>query len=732
MLDQLDFLHEEDISIDTFLRKVEVIHPDASKEYLTKAYLFAEKAHHGQKRISGDAYFIHPVNVAYFLIKLKMDVDSIVSGLLHDVVEDCNVTEETIATEFSPGVALLVSGMTKISKIKIKSEEEGQAENFRKMIVAMSKDVRVIIVKLADRMHNIRTLQYMSEAKQRSISKETLDIYVPLAGRLGINSLKAQMEDLCLRFLHPEVYYKLAEKVSKKKSERDSYIREVVDFIKEKLQEYDVQADIKGRPKHFYSIYKKMQQRGVEFENIQDMLAFRIIVGNISECYKCLGVIHSTFTPIPGRFKDYIAIPKANNYQSLHTTVIGPQAERIEIQIRTFEMNEVAEKGVAAHWKYKEGKASPGNGTKLNWIEDLLEFNKNSSSNTEFMDFVKNDLDFGGIFVFTPSGDVIELRPGCTPLDFAYAIHTEVGNYCVGAKINGRIVPLKYRLKSGDIVEILTNKGQTPSKDWLKIVRSSKAKSKIRQWLLKNQREQDAVAGLEILEGFLKQRELTFKQFKKKGFLDKVIQYHNYKNEEDLFVYLAQGKIKVREIQKIIPELVKVENDPHDDEAKILADGSKTPKAIHIKSNSSPRGPVKIDGADDITVRLAKCCNPIPGDPISGHVTKGRGIAIHTYACKKKKSLDMERSIEASWNGDFRAKYSVMMKIISQDRQGILSTISKAINNIGVNIKSAMAKSTPDQRGMFMFEIEVQDYGELLKALGSVEALEEVISATRV
>lgn len=397
MIGSLDFSHERDLTVDELIRRVESYNPEANFELIRSAYHFAEKAHHGQKRSSGEDYIIHPLNVAMTLVKLKMDTDSLLAGLLHDVVEDCEITAEEIERSFSPSVANIVMGLTKISKIQFKTTEENQAENFRKMVVAMAKDLRVIIVKLADRMHNMRTLQYVSNEKQKKIAKETLDIYVPLASRLGINSVKAELEDLCLRFLHPETYYKLAEKVAMKKSEREVYIREVVAIIQEKLSEYSVEGEVRGRSKHFFSIYKKMQQRGVDFEQIQDVLAFRIIVNNITECYKSLGVIHSSFTPIPGRFKDYIAIPKVNNYQSLHTTVVGPKAERIEIQIRTDEMHEVAEKGVAAHWKYKEGSEDKKNKRiKLDWVEELLEFNQSVNNSSEFLDVVKNDLDTGG------------------------------------------------------------------------------------------------------------------------------------------------------------------------------------------------------------------------------------------------------------------------------------------------------------------------------------------------
>lgn len=487
--ERIDFSHEANLTIDELIKRAEVLLPDSDMNLLKKCYEFAEKMHITHKRSSGEAYIIHPLNVSATLIKLKMDLDSVMAGLLHDVVEDSDVSPEEISRMFGQNVAQIVVGCTKISKIKFKTKEESQAENFRKMVVAMAQDLRVIIVKLADRMHNMRTLQYVSKEKQMSKAQETLDIYVPLASRLGINSVKAELEDLCLRYLHPDIYYKLAEKIAMKKRERESYIEETLNLIEEKMLEYSVKGEVTGRPKHFYSIYKKMQQRNVDFEQIQDLLAFRILVSNITECYKVLGIIHSAFTPVPGRFKDYIAIPKVNNYQSLHTTVIGLKAERIEIQIRTFEMHEVAERGVAAHWKYKERNKTDG-GNKLKWVEELMEFNQNVTSSSEFMDVVKNDLDVGGVFIFTPTGDVKELRYGATPLDFAYAVHTEVGNKTVGAKVNGKMVPLKYRLKSGDTVEILTSKTQTPSKDWLKICKTSRAITKIKQYLMKIERDE--------------------------------------------------------------------------------------------------------------------------------------------------------------------------------------------------------------------------------------------------
>jgi GTP pyrophosphokinase len=709
---------------------------EADLTLLRRAFIFAEKSHKGQMRSSGEEYIIHPINVAATLIKLRLDMDSIVAGLLHDVVEDCDVTPEEIEKEFSSSIAQIVVGLTKISKIKFKTKEESQAENFRKMVVAMAKDLRVIIVKLADRMHNMRTLQYVSDEKQKKIAQETLDIYVPLASRLGINSVKAELEDLCLRFLKPEIYYRLAEKVAMKKSERDEYIKSTWEIIQEKLIEYSLQSEVKGRPKHFYSIYKKMIARGVDFEQIQDILAFRMIVANITECYKALGIIHSSFTPIPGRFKDYIAIPKVNNYQSLHTTVIGPKAERIEIQIRTHEMDEVAEKGVAAHWKYKAGvnsDQSPGS-TKLDWVQELLEFNQSVESNSEFMDAVKNDLDIGGVFVFTPKGDVRELRYGATPLDFAYAVHTEVGNRCVGAKINGKMVSLRYTLKSGDSVEILTSKTQSPSKDWLNIVKSSRAKQKIKQWLLRIERENNREVGREILEKAFRVFSTSFKSLKKNNDMEIALKQLNITSEDELCILVGSGKFDTKTIISEMPSLKKQQAEIEEkDKEKLdeIADYSEK-LAKRVRKTANKDNAVIVDGMDDLLVRLAKCCNPIPGDPIVGYITRGRGITIHTVGCSRADAGDMSRQLSVEWNSEFAFKHPVNIRVITHDKPGILSQISKNINNIGVNIRSALAKSLPDRKGSFIFEVEVKDYSELLKTISIVESIEEVISVHRV
>lgn len=729
MYHRLDFSHEAELGVDELIRRAKSNLPeDTDFEMIRKAYEFAELHHRPQKRSSGEPYIIHPINVAATLIKLKMDLDSICGGLLHDVVEDCDVSEQDIVDNFGEGIATIVIGCTKISKIKFKTKEESQAENFRKMVVAMAKDIRVIIVKLADRMHNMLTLQYVSKEKQVKKAQETLDIYVPLASRLGMNSVKSELEDLCLRFLHSDMYYRLAEKVAMKKHERETYIKDTVDLVMEKLAEYSVQAEIYGRPKHFYSIYKKMQNRDVDFDQIQDLLAFRIIVGNITECYKCLGIIHSSFTPVPGRFKDYIAIPKVNNYQSLHTTVIGPQAERIEIQIRTQEMHEVAEKGVAAHWKYKES-SSVKSLNKLKWVEELMEYDRDTQSSSEFMDIVKNDLDSGGIFVFTPNGDVKELRFGATPLDFAFAVHTDVGNRCVGSKVNGKMVPLKFRLKSGDTVEVLTSKTQTPSKDWLKIVKTSRAKSKIKQYLQQVERDKNKEVGQEILEAALKKHGTTIKAVEKKKELAKALDVLHFKNFEELYHALGSGKLQLKSIFEHVLTIDYQEDEPEKNkkEHKSLMQNL-TNKA---KQTSNKENAVIVDGLDDIMVRMGKCCNPIPGDPITGFITRGRGITIHTKACQRISDFEESRKVDVAWNQTYAFRHPVSIRVITHDRPGILSRISNNINGLGVNIKSAVARSLPDLKGSFHFEIEVRDYAEFLKVLSIIEAMEEVISVTR-
>ena len=651
MYRKLDFSHEEELSYKELEKRVKAYLPNADLTLFKNAFDLSKEAHEGQKRSSGEDYFIHPCNVTAILIKLRIDINGLIAGLLHDVIEDCRISPEDIRRKFSSEVADIVIGMTKISQITFKTREESQAENFRKMVMAMAKDLRVIIVKLADRMHNMRTLQYIDDTKQKDIARETLDIYVSLAGRLGIHSIKSELEDLCLKFLHPGVYSRLGEKVAINTEKRDQYIEETVTSLNEKLLGYSVKAEIEGRLKSFYSLFKKMRRRGIDLDQLQGMLVFKIIISNITECYKVLGIIHSHFIPIPGKFRDYIAIPKINGHQSLQTTIIGPKFKRIKIQIKTHDMDEINEMGVAAQQRFKDGIYSGGK-TDLNWIQELLEFNKNVGNNSEFMYAIKNDLDMGEIFVLTPKDDVKELPYGATPLDFAYAVHTEVGHRTIGAKVNGKTVNLKYSLRSGDTVEILTDNNQRPSKHWLNITKTSKAKTKIKQWILKMKKESNKV-------------------------LEK----------------------------------------PSDTIKNNLFKGRPRPILMHNKEN--------------VTIRMSRCCGPIPGDAIVGHMKLGKGITVHRSNCTKTGMGKSTRIVDVEWNPDRISKHPVNIRIIAHDRPGILSIISKSINKVGVNIRSASAKSTIDRKGDFIFEIEVSDHSELLKVINSIESLKEIISVIR-
>ncbi|NUM89371.1 MAG: bifunctional (p)ppGpp synthetase/guanosine-3',5'-bis(diphosphate) 3'-pyrophosphohydrolase, partial [Bdellovibrionales bacterium] len=595
-------------------------YPDVNMNLLRDACEFAAAKHGDQKRSSGEPYIVHPIGVASILAELHLDLDSIITGLLHDTVEDTAATLEELKAKFGPSVAELVDGVTKISRITFRTSEEKQAENFRKMVVAMAKDLRVILVKLADRLHNMRTLDALPERKRRLIAQETLDIYAPLANRLGIHWVKAELEDLCLKHLKPEMYYKLAQQVAKKKSERESYIDEIIGLIKEHLKEYGVTAQVTGRPKHFFSIFKKMEASNVSFEDIHDIVAFRIIVDNITECYKALGVIHAVFKPIPGRFKDYIAMPKPNNYQSLHTTVFGPYGERMEIQIRTIDMHNIAQSGIAAHWKYKEGRADVSNQSKMEWLSRLLDSQKSLQDPTEFLESVKLDLYAGDVYVFTPKGEVREFPSGSGPLDFAYQVHTDVGHRCTGAKVNGKIVPLKYKLRSGDVVEILTSPTQNPSRDWLKIVRTSRAMAKIRAYLKQVERTRARELGDEILEREFRRQGTSFAKEQNTPRMAEAIRKLGFRNYEELAVGVGYGRITARDVsQEVMPQAAEKAEERRDPGLiqKFLSTAMK---------KSEGRNTVMVGGMGDVLIRFARCCHPIPGDPIVGFVTRGRGV----------------------------------------------------------------------------------------------------------
>jgi len=719
-------------TLDTICKSILGYFPDADIELVKKAYTFAENAHADQKRSSGDPYIIHPTEVAQILADMRLDLSSICAAFLHDTVEDTSAKLEDIEREFNADIAALVDGVTKLNKMSFRTTEEKQAENFRKMIIAMSKDIRVILVKLADRTSNMRSLQYLPPHKQKTIAQETLDIYAPIANRLGMSRVKVELEDLCLRFLHPDVYYKLAELVAKSKNEREKYIEDFSALIQEKLSEYDVKAQVSGRAKHFYSIYKKMERRQVDFNELHDVLAFRIIVDNITECYKALGVIHAAFRPVPGRFKDYIAMPKANNYQSLHTTVVGQSGERTEIQIRTTEMHLVAERGIAAHWKYKEGRFDSKSKDNVQWVNRLLEWQKDLSDPNEFLETVKVDLFSEDVFVFTPRGEVKELPYGATPLDFAYAVHTDVGNRCVGAKVNGRIVSLKHRLKSGDAIEVITSPTQTPSKDWLKIVKSSRAKAKIRAFIKQRERDIAKVQGQEIFEKSLKGLEMSFPKLEKSGQIDQMLRDFSLRSIDELYVGLGYGRFVLEQVvSKLIPR-----EELEAKRAKLKAEEQETFLRKAIKSASKKgeaRNAIIVEGIDDVLIRFARCCNPVPGESIVGFITRGRGVTVHQANCPRALDTDTERRIEVSWNQGLSApvKRAVRVRVLAQDESGLLALMSQTITGCGVNIASANIRVTKDKKAIAIFEVEVGNTDQLNRVISALEAKKGVISVER-
>ena len=728
MYSKLDFSHEEKLSCDELIKRIRAYQPDADLALFKKAFAFSQKAHEGQKRSSGEEYFIHPCNVTAILIKLRLDIDGLMAGLLHDVIEDCHISADHLRKNFPEKVVEIVIGLTKISQIEFKNKEESQAENFRKIITAMAKDLRVIIVKLADRIHNMKTLEYIKDERQKNIAQETLDIYVPLAGKLGINSIKSELENLCLKFLHPKIYYRLVQKVEKNKEKRDEYIKETINILNEKILEYSIKVYVEGRQKTFYSIFRKMYQNDVDFDQLQGMLLFKIVVNNITECYKVLGIIHSHFTPIPGKFKDYIAIPKINGHQSLHTVIIGPKFERIEIQIKTHEMDEVSEIGVLTSLRLKNG-IYLGEKTNLNWIQELLELNKNILNNSEFIRTVKNDLDMGEIFVFTPKGDVKELPYGATPLDFSYAVHTDIGHRTIGAKVNGKMVTFKYSLKSGDTIEILTDEHQVPSKNWMNIAKTSKARTKIKQWILKSEREKNKIIGKEIFHQILNTMETSLEEIKQSKDFEKIITETESINEEEFYIKIGLRKVNLQEIIKKMPfysdkkKVKKILEEPNN-----LSNDIISPSEIQ---DFYKKYPIIVHSKKKFLVRIARCCNPIPGDTIVGYVKREKSIIVHTANCSKTNLGDVLKTINVEWNPHFSLKHPASIRIVSHDRPGILSIISESINNVGINIRSASAKSTLDCKGSFIFEIEVSDHIELLKVIDAIESLKEVISVTR-
>ncbi|MCC7539380.1 MAG: bifunctional (p)ppGpp synthetase/guanosine-3',5'-bis(diphosphate) 3'-pyrophosphohydrolase [Deltaproteobacteria bacterium] len=713
------------VRLTDILDKVRSYHPDADVDLINRAYVYAARMHEGQTRKSGEPYFVHPVSVAGIIAELRLDTASICAALLHDVVEDTSVSQEEIAKAFGDEVAFLVDGVTKLGKINFASKEDRQAESFRKMLLAMARDIRVLLVKLADRLDNMRTLQHMKEDSRERIAQETLEIYAPLANRLGINWIKAELEDLALRWLHPEQFFALKEKVNKSEKERQKYITDVVRTLERIMAEHGFSAEIAGRPKHLYSIFRKMQKSQCEYEQVYDVIAFRIIVETTADCYAVLGVVHSRWTPIPGRFKDYVALPKPNMYQSLHTTVIGPKRERIEVQIRTKEMNSVAENGIAAHWKYKEqtGGLDAKDAERFHWLRQLVDFHRDMKDPTEFIESVKVDLFQDEVYVFTPKGEVRVFPRGATPIDFAYAIHSDVGAHCSGARVNGSIVPLKYQLHNGDTVEILTSTNQEPSKDWLDIAVTSRAKSKIRNHVRQEERDRSLELGRDMLERELHKRDVSLGRLQKTGGIDKILEKLKIRQSDELFALIGYGKLTATEVAEIVVPSAQ----PAPDELR----PGLVERAVRKVSGKGDGG-IRIGGLDDVLVRFGKCCNPLPGDEITGWITRGRGVTVHRRTCPRALEQDPERRIDVSWDGSTKINRPVTLKVLTSDRPGILANVSTAFTQNGVNIAEANCRSTDDGRACNLFTFTIGDLGKLRTVIRAVSKVAGVYSVDRV
>jgi GTP pyrophosphokinase len=707
----------------TLIEEIPKYQPGADLDLLARAYEFSAASHKGQQRASGEPYLSHPLEVASLLVDFKMDVTTVTAGLLHDVLEDTKATKADLQREFGQEIADLVDGVTKIGKLAFSSREERQAENFRKMLVAMARDLRVLMIKLADRLHNMRTLDYLSQDKAKKIAQETLDIYAPLAHRLGMAKVKAELEDLALRALQPEDYVDLQRRVAKRRLEREADINQVIAILERKLTEVGIESQIRGRPKHFYSIWKKMHDQGREFDEIYDLTAVRVLTRSVRDCYGALGVIHSLWKPVPGRFKDFIAMPKVNMYQSLHTTVIGPKGDPVEIQIRTWEMHRIAEEGIAAHWLYKEKKSGKDKlDESLLWLRQLIEAQQDMKDPREFMDTVRVDLFPDEVYVFTPKGDVKALPEGATPIDFAYAVHTKVGERCVGAKVNGKLVPLRYTLRQGDIVEIVTSPNQHPSRDWLKIVKSTRARSKINQWLKVEERARSIELGRELFEREARKYHLNPAALLGGEEIKKAAADLGFPGPDDLLAAIGYGKSSVHQLlNRLAPNALP--ETPAKPRPSAAARAAKTEQGVRIR------------GVDDLLVRFARCCNPLPGDPIVGFITRGRGLTVHARDCLTvaKSGLDRERIINVEWDVAEPGQRPVRVAVyIGRDRPGLLAEITGAISSRNGNITKAEVTVTDDRRGINHFVIEVADLSQLQDIIGAIREVRDVINVERV
>ncbi len=708
-------------TVDALIDRIVSYNPEANADLLRRAYAFSNEVHHKQMRKGGNPYIEHPLAVAALLCNMRMDSNTIAAGLLHDTIEDTDTTFEDIKGLFGEDVAFLVESLTKLNKMEFRTTEEAQAENFRRMFLAMAEDMRVILIKFADRLHNMRTLEHLSDSKREKIALETKDIYAPLANRLGIGWLKSEFEDLSFKFLMSDVYEQLAQKVAKKKEEQEGYLNEVIKIVEAHLRVASINGRVYGRIKHFYGIYQKMQKQRIPFELVYDVIAIRIIADTKASCYAALGLIHSLWTPVPGRFKDFIGAPKSNLYQSLHTTIVGPKGERVEFQIRTEEMNRIAEEGIAAHWKYKEKDSAGSMDEKyFSWLRELVKSQKDTPDAKEFLEAVKGNIVSGVVYVFTPEGDIVDLPQDATPVDFAYNIHTEVGHQCTGAKVNRRIVPLRYRLQNGDTLEIITSPGHHPSRDWLKFVKTQRARARIKQWLKIEERKKGIALGEELLEKALRRYKLSPSLVKSKEILQIAAPYR-IKTHEDLFVAIGYGRLSVYKlIKKLLPE-------PEAEEVKEL------PAGKDVRKEEEGKG-LSITGVDNIMFHRSKCCYPLPGEKVTGFITRGRGISIHRIGCPTldTHTIDVDRLVEVDWAGEGDTTYTVKVQVLTLDKRGLLAELSAVLSTYNVNINHLDASSTHDQKALFNFILEIKDKRQLDQTMAKMTQINGVIEVNRV